>query len=96
MDDLVKLNGRPKKYHGDVDSAFVDWARSEQTPLNEKTVDGMISKYLELMRQLVPDFREDLVNINGIRQHLYRIEKKNGMEYGDAQNNRTKPLCYLL
>jgi len=78
LHEMVKSNGRPRKYPGEVDDAFVNWARSEQTPLNEKTVDGMISKYLDLMRQLMPGSREDLVNINGVRQHLYRIEKKKG------------------
>jgi len=78
LHELVKANGRPKKYPVEVDAAFVEWAEDEGTPLNEKTIDNMISKYLEFMKQLLPDTRDDLININGLRQHLNRLKKQKG------------------
>jgi len=38
----------------------------------------MITQYKSFMKQLMPDFREDLVNINGIRHHLYKIMARKG------------------
>ena len=70
---MVIPGGRPRKYPTEVDVSFIKWASDETTPLNEKTMDGLMDKYIRLWQEKQPGFSD--VTLNGLRQHIYYLMK---------------------
>jgi len=71
----IKPNGRPSKYPLDVDIRFIEWAQDEENPLNRMTMDDLMDKYIEFLKDANPSIKSDIPNLNGIRQHIYSILK---------------------
>lgn len=77
--DVVKSSGRPKVYSLEADTEFIAWALDKNVPLNQKTMSGMIEKYISILRKDVLPFTQQYeVNEEGVRQHLYGIIDKMG------------------
>jgi len=72
---LIKPTGRPRKYPAEVDALFVEWAANKDTPLNQKTMDDMITKCATLLQEHEPGLTRDGINFNRVRQHIYGIMK---------------------
>jgi len=58
-----------------VDIGFIEWASDESTPLNQKGMNDMIEKYIEIWHEFDRSAARQEVNADGLRQHLYIIMK---------------------
>ena len=74
--NVVKRNGRPRKYSVKVDAQFVLWLKSEDTPANMTVMPEMMKKYCDVCKQL----GESVPSTDDRRlcQHIQRLYREVG------------------
>ena len=76
VSDMVRSPGRPKTYSLEAEKEFVEWAEDSNVPANQKTMQGMIEKFRDILTKDIPFPTGEEYSDEGIRQEIYRIGKK--------------------
>ena len=77
--ELLRPNGRPRKYLRSVDDAFMTWLEDITTPTIDKTMFNMVKKYTDLWSGMADaSERPDCVDPKPIRRHIWELLKNHG------------------